>query len=157
MTRIPTPVEDERRDIEPSELELRRLLRERGQRVTSQRIVIDRALRRLDRHVTADEVLSAVSEQLPGVSLPTVYATLDLFVQLGIVRRISPGEGPLLYDPRSDEHHHLVCDSCGAVEDVDARLDVAGALAAARRKGFAPERAALTVSGLCAPCARAQG
>ena len=107
--------------------------------------------------MTADEVLSAVAEQLPGVSLPTVYATLDLFVQLGIVRRISPGEGPLLYDPRSDEHHHLVCDRCGAVEDVDARLDVAGALAAARRKGFAPERAALTVSGLCAACARAQG
>jgi Fe2+ or Zn2+ uptake regulation protein len=157
MATTATPIGEQRREVEQSELELRRLLRERGQRVTSQRIVIERALRRLDRHVTADEVLSAVTEQLPGVSLPTVYATLDLFEQLGIVRRISPGEGPILYDPRGDDHHHLVCDRCGAVEDVDAPVDVAGALAAARRKGFAPQRAAIAISGLCAACARADG
>ena len=57
-------------------------LRERGLRVTSQRVVVHRALRELDRHVTADELLDAVSERLPNVSLPTIYATLDLLEDL---------------------------------------------------------------------------
>src|SRR3954469_11218375 len=78
-------------------------LRARGQRVTSQRLVIGRLLRELDRHVTAEEVLRRASEQLPGVSLPTVYATLDLLAELGVARRVSVG-GPVLYDPRDPAH-----------------------------------------------------
>jgi len=57
-------------------------LRERGMRVTPQRIVVHRALRDLDRHVTADELLDAVCDRLPNVSLPTIYATLELLEQL---------------------------------------------------------------------------
>jgi Fe2+ or Zn2+ uptake regulation protein len=134
------------------EQELRDALRARGQRITSQRLVIHRALRELDRHVTAERVLAAVSERLPNISLPTVYATLDLFDELGIVRRISPGEGAVLYDPRREEHHHLVCRRCGKVEDVDLALDTRRAIAAARRRGFEPDHAGLVVSGLCAAC-----
>src|SRR5258708_27242777 len=81
-------------------------LRSRGQRVTSQRLVIGRLLRELDRHVTADEVLRRASERLPGMSLPTVYATLDLLVGLGLARRVTVG-GPVLYDPRTRDHAHL--------------------------------------------------
>ena len=88
-----------------------------------------------------------------GISLPTVYATLDLFEQLGIVRRISPGEGPVLYDPRAEEHHHLVCRRCGAVEDVGLGLDTAPAPATARRRGFTPDHAGLVISGVCRRCA----
>src|SRR4051794_24889151 len=98
--------------------ELSEALRQRGQRVTSQRLVINRALRELDRHVTAEEVLGEVSERLPNVSLPTVYATLDLFEELGIVRRAAVREGAVLYDPRAEQHHHLVCRRCGRVEDL---------------------------------------
>jgi Fe2+ or Zn2+ uptake regulation protein len=99
-------------------------LRERGQRVTSQRLVINRALREAARHVTAEEVHDSVSERLPGVSLPTVYATLDLFEELGIVRRINAGGGAVLYDPKSEPHHHLVCSRCGTVEDLEQDLDL---------------------------------
>jgi Fe2+ or Zn2+ uptake regulation protein len=134
------------------EQRLRETLRARGQRVTSQRIVIHRALHELDRHVTAEEVLRTVSRTLPNLSLPTVYATLDLLEELGMVRRISPGEGPVLYDPRGEEHHHLVCRRCGRVEDVDAGVDMSRALRAARRKGFVPRGAAVVVSGLCQRC-----
>src|SRR5437764_4279089 len=91
------------------ELQLAQSLRERGHRVTPQRLVIHRTLRELDRHVTADDVLSAVGESLPHVSAPTVYATLELFEELGLVRRISRGPDASLYDPRTDPHHHLVC------------------------------------------------
>ena len=88
-------------------------LRARGQRVTSQRLVIGRLLRELDRHVTAEEVLRRAGERLPGMSLPTVYATLDLLADLGLARRVSVG-GPVLYDPRTEDHVHLRCRSCGS-------------------------------------------
>jgi Fe2+ or Zn2+ uptake regulation protein len=131
-------------------------LRERGQRVTSQRLVIHRLLRDLDRHVTAEEVLRRASEQLPGMSLPTVYATLDLLAELGEARRVSVG-GPVLYDPRADDHAHLRCRVCGEVTDLDIPLDAARALSAARASGFEPDAAELVVAGRCAACAAASG
>jgi Fe2+ or Zn2+ uptake regulation protein len=146
VTTVATTPEDQERA-------LREALRARGQRVTSQRLVIHRALLQLDRHATAEEVLRTVSATLPNVSLPTVYATLDLFEELGIVRRISPGEGPVLYDPRGAEHHHAVCRRCGAVEDIEASVDLRRTLAAAKRTGFAPQDASVVVNGLCPRCA----
>lgn len=130
-------------------------LRERGQRVTSQRLVIHRALREAGTHVTAEEVLLRVSERLPNVSLPTVYSTLELFESLGMVRRVNAGGGAVLYDPRSDPHHHLVCRGCGRVEDLEQELDLTPAMKAAGRAGFTPSDAELVVSGLCAACAPA--
>src|SRR4051794_24791834 len=136
--------------------ELTGALRERGQRVTSQRLLIHRAFRELDHHASAEEVLAAVSPGLPNVSLPTVYATLDLFRELGIARRVSAGRGAILYDPRTDAHHHLVCRRCGRVEDLEAGVDVAPAMRAADRRGFAAEGAELVLSGLCPDCRRRQ-
>ena len=132
--------------------ELTRALRERGQRVTSQRLLIHRAFRELDHHASAEEVLAAVSPRLPNVSLPTVYATLDLFRELGIARRVSAGRGAVLYDPRGKAHHHVVCRRCGKVEDLEARIDVAPAMRAAGRRGFAAEGAEVVLSGLCSDC-----
>jgi Fe2+ or Zn2+ uptake regulation protein len=127
-------------------------LRERGQRVTPQRLSIARVVRELDRHVTAEQVLTAVSDRLPGVSLPTVYATLELLEELGSVRRVSAGGGAVLYDPRTHPHHHLVCNRCGAVADLDAPIDDEAVIAAARRAGYEPERADTVVHGICAGC-----
>jgi Fe2+ or Zn2+ uptake regulation protein len=134
--------------------ELKQALRDRGQRVTPQRLLIHRAIKQLDRHATADEVLDEVSKTLPNASLPTVYATLDLFEELGIVRRIAAREDAVLYDPRTAPHHHLVCTRCGKVQDLEAPLDTERAMGAARRGGFRPEHAELVVHGLCADCAR---
>ena len=128
-------------------------LRDRGHRVTPQRLLIHGALEELGHHATADEVLAKVSERLPTASLPTVYSTLELFERMGLVRRIAAGPGPALYDPRVDEHQHLVCTRCGRVDDLDAGVDSAAALRAARRHGFEPSGAELVVSGLCARCA----
>jgi Fe2+ or Zn2+ uptake regulation protein len=127
-------------------------LRARGQRVTSQRLIIHRLLREADRHVTAEEVLRRASEQLPGMSLPTVYATLDLLAELGEARRVSVG-GPVLYDPRTEDHAHLRCRECGRVEDLEVPVDAAPALQAARAAGFTPATAELVVEGRCAACA----
>jgi Fur family ferric uptake transcriptional regulator/Fur family peroxide stress response transcriptional regulator len=126
-------------------------LRERGQRVTSQRLLIHRALRELDTHVTAEELLATVADRLPGVSLPTVYATLDLLERLGAARRINAG-GAVLYEAGDHEHQHFVCERCGRVEDLHSGVGARAALQAARNRGFAPHRADLLVRGLCDDC-----
>jgi len=132
--------------------ELTSALRERGMRVTSQRVVVHRALRELDRHVTADELLEAVSEHLPRVSLPTIYATLELLEELGMVRRVHRA-GSALFDPRTDPHHHLVCSSCGSVQDAGSPLDTSALEDEARSHGFAGQRVEAVVHGLCRDCA----
>jgi Fe2+ or Zn2+ uptake regulation protein len=137
------------------DIQLQSALRERGLRVTPQRVLIHRALRELDRHVTADEVLDAVSVRLPNASLPTVYSTLELLEELGMVRRLAARSGAALYDPRPDEHQHVVCRSCGRVEDLDVPVDSVRAIRAARKRGFEPDNAELVISGLCADCAAA--
>lgn len=123
-------------------------------RVTPQRVVLHRALLELDRHVTADELLVAVGDRLPNVSLPTIYATLDLLEELGMVRRVQRA-GTTLYDPRTDAHHHLVCTVCGSIEDVDGELETAALERAAGRSGFAAERVEAVVHGRCAACSAA--
>ena len=133
--------------------DLTAVLRERGMRVTSQRVVVDRALRELDRHVTAEELLDVVAERLPNVSLPTIYATLDLLEQLGRVRRVQR-VGATLFDPRIAPHHHLVCSVCGSIEDLDAPLDTVPVELAAVSGGFQPERVEAVIYGRCAACAR---
>ena len=128
-------------------------LRARGMRVTSQRLLIHRTLRESTQHMTAEQVLSAVSRRLPGVSLPTVYATLELLEDLGLAHRLATGNGPVLFDARLQPHAHAVCRRCGAAFDLDVPPAPARALADARRTGFAPEHAQLVIWGLCASCA----
>src|SRR4051812_960810 len=128
------------------------VLHARGQRVTPQRLVIHRVLQDLDRHVSAEEVLDAVGRRLPGVSLPTVYSTLELLGELGLVRRVGPAGGRVLFDPRMEDHQHAVCSVCGRVEDIDAALDAAPAVAAARAAGWSQPAAGLIVTGVCDRC-----
>lgn len=127
-------------------------LRAAGYRVTPQRLMIHSTLVELGRHVGAEELLGEVERRLPNVSLPTVYSALGALEDAGLVRRVSAGQGPALYDPRPADHHHLVCRRCGAVEDLDADVSLAGALAAASRHGFTPDGAEVVVRGLCGGC-----
>ena len=132
---------------------LTRLLHSRGQRSTPQRNVILRELRRRPHHATVDEIRAAVRDALPGTSTPTVYATLELLVELGLARRIVTGLGPALYDGRTDRHQHVVCRSCGRVDDLEVSLDASPLLSLADETGFRSEAAELVISGLCADCA----
>ena len=139
-------------DIATADRALTDLLHGRGHRVTPQRLVINRLLRARDSHQTAEQVHAAIAADLPGTSLPTVYATLDLFADLGLVRRLRAGTGAVLYDSRTSDHHHLVCRTCGDVADLDAGLDLTAAQLAAAAAGFAAEWVAVTVEGVCAAC-----
>ncbi len=115
--------------------------------------MVARVLNDLDRHVTAEVVFDEVSRRMPGVSLPTVYATLDLLEGIGLVHRVASERGAVVYDPRTDAHHHLVCRRCGAIADVDGPVDAGALLAAAQSAGFAADHAQVVVRGLCATCA----
>jgi Fe2+ or Zn2+ uptake regulation protein len=144
-------------DASTNDAELSAKLRTRGQRVTSQRLILHRALRELDRHATAEELMRAAEQRLPNLSLPTVYATLELFEELGVVRRVAVGAGPVLWDPRPEPHQHFACRRCGRVLDLDVRLRSAAAMDAARAAGHAPEVAQVLVMGVCHACARDSG
>ena len=139
-------------DTPTNDAELSAALRARGQRVTSQRLILHRTLRELDRHATAEVLLRAAEGRLPNLSLPTVYATLELFEELGVVRRLATG-GAILWDPRPEEHQHFACRSCGRVVDLDVPVRARSALDAARAAGHAPEAAQVLVVGLCDACA----
>jgi Fe2+ or Zn2+ uptake regulation protein len=139
----------------PSTDDLVELLRARGQRVTSQRLLILRALRAHGTHARAEEIHRAVHDELPGTSTPTVYASLDLMVELGLARKLDVGLGTSLYDARTEPHEHTVCRRCGRVEDLDLELDRAPLMRAAGAGGFRPDAANLVITGLCAPCAAA--
>src|SRR3954449_2424825 len=127
------------------------LLRERGYRATSQRIAIHEAVHDAGRHLTAEQVMSLVGDRLPGISLPTVYATLDVLEELGLVRRVHTPSA-LLFDPRPDEHAQALCRRGGRVDDVDAAADLEAPVAAAARAGYAPDGAEVLVTGLCPDC-----
>lgn len=135
-----------------SDQRLEAALRAGGHRVTSQRLVLYRVLSELGRHAHAEEIARASSERLPGLSLPTVYATLELFEGLGLVRRVDAGGPATLYDPRTEPHAHFACRVCGTVSDVEVVLDTAAAEDAARASGAAPDHVDVVLRGVCGDC-----
>ena len=137
----------------PDEREFDRLLHERGLRATPQRQLIFRIVTARRQHLTAADVQRRLARIAPGISLPTVYSTLDLFVDLGVVRRISLPEGSVLYDSEvSRPHAHLVCRRCGKIFDLDIQPLHAADASAAAREGFTVDSADLVLQGICASC-----
>jgi Fe2+ or Zn2+ uptake regulation protein len=128
-------------------------LRARGHRVTLPRLLVHRHVRRRGGHPTAEQLHSELVEALPSLSPATVYATLDLLDELGVVRRVSTPRGTAVFDSRAEPHHHVICRRCGRIEDVEAPLDTTRAERAAREVGFRVEHGELQLSGLCAGCA----
>jgi Fe2+ or Zn2+ uptake regulation protein len=137
-----------------TEKDLSTLLHEQGMRVTSQRLVIHRALVEHGGHVSAEQVHELVQPALPGVTQQTVYSTLALLADLGVARRVAVPGASARFEARTEDHNHTVCERCGAIEDLDVRVPVARALGASRESGFAPAGASVVVVGLCADCAR---
>lgn len=127
-------------------------LRAQGHRITTPRLLVYRHLRRHQGHHVAERVHRDLVADNPSLSPATVYATLDLLADLGLVRRISTLRGAAVYDTRTDDHHHLLCRSCGAIADLDAPVATGGARQAAADRGFRTEHTTLQVTGVCAAC-----
>src|SRR3954453_5965642 len=98
-------------------------LRAGGHRLTSQRLVLHRVLSGLGRHASAEEIARVSAQRLPGLSLPTVYATLDLFEDPGLVRRAAPGGPAPVVNQRTQPPAPSARPRCGAVADLDVTID----------------------------------
>lgn len=128
-------------------------LREQGYRLTPQREMIVEAVAHAGRHVTAEEVHEQVRVRTSAVNVATVYRTLDLLVELGLISRADLGDGKVSYaSPIHGPHCHLVCRRCGYVIEADYELvaPLDGRLREHYR--FVADLDHLAIPGLCADC-----
>lgn len=127
-------------------------LRDAGLRVTAQRASVLAALR-VQPHVTADAVARYVREQGVTISTQGVYDVLDALTAAGLTRRIEPAGSAAVYEARvGDNHHHLVCRSCGVIADVDCVVGEAACLLPVDAHGFAVDEAEVVFWGVCPDC-----
>ena len=128
------------------------LLRAHGLRVTRPRLAVLGAVHRHP-HADTSSLIDHVREDLPEVSHQAVYDVLAALTDAGLVRRIQPQGSVARYEARvGDNHHHLVCRSCGAVSDVDCAVGATPCLTAADDHGYVIETAEVIYWGLCPAC-----
>jgi Fur family transcriptional regulator, ferric uptake regulator len=128
-----------------------RTLQEQGYRLTPQRTLVWDVLRQQESHMSAEDICERVQESFPYINISTVYRTLELLVDLHLVRETRLGPTRRFFEVEEEEpHHHLVCDSCGGVTHIhDADL---GSLDAALRESPSFALREVTVFGLCDEC-----
>ena len=120
-------------------------------RLTKQRAAILRALDGAA-HLSAEAILERVREELPGVSLGTIYRTLDILRELGLVQVFSHAGSAARFEAVIEKHHHLLCTQCGALVNIDAPglADIARKIGGGHE--FAEIDCALTITGRCGAC-----
>ena len=130
--------------------ELTELFRDQGLKVTPQRQLLFRLLHGNGVHPTAESLYAAARDQMPTISLRTVYQTLTDLATMGEIQQLDVGTGSSRFDPNIDAHHHLVCESCGKVRDLYADFNIA--VPRGRTKGFTVKNAEVVFRGLCDDC-----
>jgi len=128
------------------------LLREHGIHVTAQRLAVLRAVS-LQAHRTADDIAEYVRGEIGAISRQAVYDALGILVEKGIIRRIQPAGSPALYEDRvGDNHHHLICRTCGKTVDVDCAVGSTPCLTASDAAGYVIDEAEVIYWGKCPEC-----
>ncbi|TDD51560.1 transcriptional repressor [Nonomuraea terrae] len=128
------------------------MLRGAALRVTRPRVAVLSAVHALP-HADTDSIIREVRRELPEVSHQAVYDSLHTLTASGLVRRIQPSGSVARYESRvGDNHHHVVCRSCGVVADVDCAVGHAPCLTAADDQGFTIDEAEVVYWGLCSDC-----
>ena len=127
-------------------------LRARGLRVTRPRLAVLEVLAE-GGHLEVDDITRQVRERLDSVSTQAVYDVLGALARAGLARRIEPAGSPALYESRSgDNHHHVVCRSCGKISDIDCTVGSAPCLDPNTAVGYEIDEAEVTFWGLCPGC-----
>ena len=130
--------------------ELTVAFRAAGLKVTPQRQLLFRLLHNNSTHPTADSLFGVASGLMPGISLRTVYQTLNELAEMGELQAIDLGEGVTRFDPNVDDHHHAICNACGAITDV--HVERASALRPKGVDGFNVDDIGVVFRGVCAKC-----
>ena len=130
-------------------------LRGAGLRVTAARVALLETVRHGD-HLDAEAIVSGVRDRVGHVSFQAVYDALHALTAAGLIRRIEPAGSPARFEGRiGDNHHHVVCRSCGVVADVDCAVGDAPCLTASDDNGFVIDEAEVVYWGLCPECSTA--
>ncbi len=133
------------------------LLREHGLPVTAQRIAVLRAVSGRP-HGTADSIAGDVRDGIGAISRQSVYDSLAILAEKGLIRRIQPAGSPARYEARTgDNHHHLICRTCGKTTDLDCAVGHAPCLNTSTNSGFLIDEAEVTFWGTCPDCLAAHG
>ncbi len=129
-------------------------LRDRGLKMTLSRETVLDAFLRLERHVTAEELLAAARRLDPSIGQATVFRTIKLLAEAGLAREAVPDEGARRYEHayRHDHHDHLVCASCGKIVEFRDEAIERAQEAVYRRHGFRPGDHILELKGECPAC-----
>jgi Fur family transcriptional regulator, peroxide stress response regulator len=130
--------------------ELVSAFRGQGLKVTPQRQLLFRLLHDNHSHPTAEALYAVASEIMPGISLRTIYQTLNDLAAMGELQVVSVGSGSTRFDPNTDNHHHAHCSTCGTV--IDVYVDDLAALNVSGLDGFSADSAHIVFSGVCQPC-----
>jgi Fur family transcriptional regulator, stress-responsive regulator len=130
-------------------------LRGAGLRVTAARVALLETVRHGD-HLGVDAIAAGVRDRIGHVSLQAVYDALDALTAAGLLRRVEPAGSPARFEGRvGDNHHHVVCRSCGVVTDVACAVGEAPCLIASDDHGFSIDEAEVIYWGLCPDCSAA--
>ncbi|TDC58630.1 transcriptional repressor [Actinomadura sp. KC345] len=133
-------------------VDFRRMLRRTALRVTRPRVAVLAAVH-AHPHADTDSIIGAVRREIPKVSHQAVYDSLHTLTAAGLVRRIQPSGSVARYEARvGDNHHHVVCRSCGAIADVDCAVGDVPCLTASDGHGFSIDEAEVVYWGLCPRC-----
>jgi Fur family transcriptional regulator, stress-responsive regulator len=131
-------------------------LRGAGLRVTAVRVALLETVRGGD-HLPVEGVAAGVRDRVGHVSLQAVYEALHALTAARLIRRIEPAGSPARFEGRvGDNHHHIVCRSCGVVADVDCAVGEAPCLTPSGNDGFAIDEAEVVYWGLCPACSTAR-
>ena len=130
-------------------------LSELGYRLTPQRMMIVSAIENSDDHISAEEIYAQVVAKYPSVNISTVYRTLELLKRLGLVTETDFGGGRVRYHPAGKgHHHHLVCQECGAIIDLDESVLSSVKDVLLREYGFVADLRHLAILGRCVKCSK---
>ncbi len=128
-------------------------LRELGYRLTPQRVMIVAAIEDSDHHISAEEIYIQVKAKYPHMNISTIYRTMDLLKKLGLVTETNLGEGRVRYhSAEKGHHHHLVCQKCGKIIDLDETLLFPLKNALRERHNFEADLRHLAIFGHCLNC-----
>ncbi len=128
---------------------------EKGYRLTPQRMMVLAAIENSTNHISAEEIYAQVIDKYPYVNISTVYRTLELLKRLGLVTETDLGGGRVRYHPADKgHHHHLVCQECGAITDLDESVLSSLKSVLLREYKFSADLRHLAIFGRCVNCSK---
>ncbi|MFH1651094.1 MAG: Fur family transcriptional regulator [Chloroflexota bacterium] len=130
-----------------------RRLGEEGYRLTPQRLMVLEAVAQSEHHISAEEIFAQVVARYPHINISTIYRTMELLKRLGLVTETDMGGGRVRYHPaHKGRHHHLVCQYCGRIIDLDEKVLNPLRETLRRTYDFEPDMHHMAIFGRCPNC-----